>query len=111
MPSTIGEATILLPQQIARDAVINVRAILTHPMFTGMSRDPQGSLIPAFWVNEVVVRYGDREVARFQWTSGISRDPYVAFALRATHEAPLTVTWKDTGGGVYSKTADIKFSA
>jgi sulfur-oxidizing protein SoxZ len=110
MTRDIGEARILLPKQITRGAVINVRAFLSHPMFTGMSRDPNGKEIPPWFVQEVVVEYAGERVAHFEWTSGISRDPFVGFPLRATHEAPLTVTWKDNKGGVFSQHADVRFT-
>ena len=111
MSREIGEAKILLPTQIRRDSVIHVRALLSHPMLTGLSRDPQGNPIPAYFVNEVIITYGGERIAHFEWTSGISKDPFVAFPLRATREAPLTITWKDNKGGVYTQSADIKFSA
>ena len=111
MSRGIGEAKILLPTQIRRDSVIHVRALLSHPMLTGLSRDAQGNPIPAYFVNEVVITYGEEQVAHFEWTSGISKDPFVAFPLRATREAPLTITWKDNKGGVYTQSADVKFSA
>ena len=111
MSREIGEAKILLPAQIRRDSVIHVRALLSHPMLTGLSRDAQGNPIPAYFVNEMIVAYGDEQVAHFEWTSGISKDPFVAFPLRASREAPLTITWKDNKGGVYKHSADIRFSA
>ena len=110
MATEVGNPRILLPPRIARDAVIHVRAQLTHPMFTGMGRDPNGKTIPAYFVQEVVVSYGDEQVARFEWSSGVSRDPFVDFPLRASKEAPLTIVWKDNKGGVYRQTADVKFS-
>ena len=108
---TIGQGRILLPPRIVKDAVINVRALLSHPMFTGLGRDAEGHPIPAYFVNDVEVTYGGERIAHFQWTSGISKDPFVAFNLRATREAPLTVTWKDNKGGVYTQSADVRFSA
>ena len=105
-----GDARILLPARVRRDAVIHVRALLAHPMLTGLSRDADGKPIPAYWVKEVTVRYGEEPVARFEWSSGISRDPYVAFPLRATREAPLTVTWTDNRGAVFTQTAEIGFA-
>ena len=111
MSRAIGEAKILLPAQIRRDSVIHVRALLSHPMLTGLSRDAQGNPIPAYFVNEVIITYGGERIAHFEWTSGISKDPFVAFPLRATREAPLTITWKDNKGGVYTQSADVKFSA
>ncbi len=107
----VGQGRILLPPRIAQGAVINVRALLSHPMLTGLSRDAQGQPIPAYFVNDVEVRYGDERIAHFEWTSGISKNPFVAFNLRATREAPLTVTWKDNKGGVYTQSADVRFTA
>lgn len=104
-----GDARILLPPGIQKDAVIYVRALVAHPMYTGMSRDEKGALIPEYYIKTVDVTYGGHRVARFEWTSGISRDPYVAFPLRATHEGPLHITWTDTKARVYSQTAAIAF--
>jgi sulfur-oxidizing protein SoxZ len=109
-PSAVGEAKILLPLSVARDAVIDVRALLVHPMDTGFFRDADGNPIPAYFVNAVTVSYGGAEVARFEWTSGISRDPFVRFPLRASREAPVQVTWKDNKGGVYQQSVDVKFA-
>lgn len=106
-----GETKILLPPRITRDSVIYVRALIAHPMDTGQSRDAQGKLIPEFYIKTVDVTYGGERVARFEWTSGISRDPYVAFPLRATREAPLSIAWTDSRGTVYRQTATIAFDA
>lgn len=105
-----GDARILLPPAIQKDAVIYVRALVAHPMYTGMSRDEKGALIPEYYIKTVDITYGGHRVARFEWTSGISRDPYVAFPLRASHEGPLHVAWADTKGRVYTQTAAISFA-
>ena len=110
MRDDIGQGKILLPEKITRDAVINVRALLSHPMLTGMSRDSAGVPIPEYFVKDVEVTYGGERIAHFEWTSGISRDPFVGFSLRASKEAPLVVTWKDNKGGVYTHQADVKFT-
>lgn len=111
MSPETGDAHILLPAQIARDAVIFVRTRITHPMLTGLSRDAQGRPIPPFFIRAVKVEYGGEVVASFEWSSGISRDPYVEFPLRASREAPLAVTWTDNEGGVYRQAVDVAFTA
>jgi len=111
MPNVTGEARIRLPDRIARGEQILVNAIISHPMDTGFFRTKDGDPIPAYFINEVTIVYGDQEVARFEWTSGISRDPLVTFSLKADREAPLTLTWKDNKGGVYRQSADIAFTA
>ena len=105
--SGIGEARIRVPDRVTRGELIVVNAIVSHPMDTGFFRDADGKPIPAYFIKDVVVTYGDQEVARFIWTSGISRDPVVSFTLRADREAPLTMIWTDNKGGVFKQSADI----
>ena len=107
----IGEARIRLPDRITRGEVIRVTSIVSHPMDTGFFRAADGQPIPAFFIKDVVITYGDQEVARFEWTSGISRDPVVSFTLRVDKEAPLTMVWTDSKGGIYRKSADITFAS
>jgi sulfur-oxidizing protein SoxZ len=106
-----GEARIRVPDRIARGEIIIVNAIVSHPMDTGFFRTAQGEPIPAYFIKDVVVTYGDEEVARFQWTSGISRDPVISFTLRADREAPLTMVWSDNKGGVFKQSANIAFAS
>jgi hypothetical protein len=44
-------------------------------MDTGFFRTAEGKPIPAWFIKDVVITYGDEQVARFTWTSGVSRDP------------------------------------
>jgi sulfur-oxidizing protein SoxZ len=111
MRAATGEAKIRLPDRITKGEVIDVSAIILHPMDTGFFRTRDGDPIPAYFINEVTVTYGNEEVARFEWTSGISRDPLVTFTLRADREAPLAITWKDNKGGVYRQSVDVGFAA
>ncbi|MGH7630599.1 MAG: thiosulfate oxidation carrier complex protein SoxZ [Gemmatimonadales bacterium] len=105
-----GEARIRVPAQIKKGDLITVHSIVSHPMDTGFFRTREGDRIPAYFIKDVVVTYGGQEVARFEWTSGISRDPVVTFTLRADREAPLTMVWTDNKGGVYRESADIAFT-
>ena len=108
---TIGEARIRVPDRISKGDLIRVNAIVAHPMDTGFFRTANGQPIPAFFIKDVAIAYGETEVARFEWTSGISKDPVVSFTLKADREAPLTITWTDTKGGVYKQSASIAFAA
>jgi sulfur-oxidizing protein SoxZ len=105
-----GDSRVLLPPSITHGDVIYVRAIIEHPMDTGFFRTAEGQPIPAYFINDVTVTYGDEVVAHFEWTSGVSRDPSVTFPLKATHEAPVAITWKDNKGGVYHQSADVRFA-
>ena len=111
MTSLPGQARIRVPDRIVRGEVITVNAIVSHPMDTGFFRTAQGEPIPAYFIKDVVVTYGDEQIARFEWTSGISRDPVISFTLRADREAPLTIVWSDNKGGVFTQSASIAFAS
>jgi sulfur-oxidizing protein SoxZ len=109
--STVGDARIRVPDRIAKGETIVVNSIISHPMDTGFFRTAEGQPIPAWFIKDVVVKYGDQEIARFEWTSGISRDPVVSFTLKADREAPLTMTWTDNKGSTFTKSVDIAFAS
>jgi sulfur-oxidizing protein SoxZ len=111
MTSTIGEARIRVPDQIKPGDLITVNAIITHPMDTGFFRTAEGDPIPAYFIKDVVVTYDNEEVARFEWTSGISRDPVVSFTLKADKEAPLTMVWADNKGARFKHSINIGFGS
>jgi len=105
----VGEARIRVPQRIARGDIILVHSIVQHPMDTGFFRTTDGQPIPAWFIKDVVVTYAGREVAKFTWTSGISRDPVMSFNLLADREGPLMMRWSDNKGAVFEASAQITF--
>jgi sulfur-oxidizing protein SoxZ len=111
MTSHIGEARIKVPNRITRGEVIVVNSIISHPMDTGFFRNADGDPIPAHFIKDVVVTYGEQEVARFEWTSGISRDPVVSFTVKADKEAPLTMVWTDNKGAAFKQSVGINFAS
>ena len=111
MTNHIGEARIKVPDRIARGEVIVVNSIISHPMDTGFFRNADGDPIPAYFIKDVVVTYGEQEVARFEWTSGISRDPVVSFTVKADKEAPLTMVWTDNKGAAFKQSVGINFAS
>jgi sulfur-oxidizing protein SoxZ len=108
---TIGDARIRIPDRITRGELITVNAIVAHPMDTGFFRTADGQPIPAFFIKDVVVTYGDEQVARFEWTSGISKDPIVSFTLKADKEGPLAMVWTDNKGGIYKQSVHVAFAS
>lgn len=106
-----GDARIRIPGRIKQGELITVNAIVSHPMDTGFFRTSAGEPIPAYFIKDVLVTYGSQEVARFEWTSGISRDPVVSFTLKADQEAPLTMTWTDNKGAIFKQSVPVGFES
>jgi sulfur-oxidizing protein SoxZ len=109
MPET-GKTKIVLPERIQRGDVIRVQVVVQHPMDTGFFRDANANIIPAWFISDVQVLYGADEIARFEWTSGISRDPMVAFQLRADREDTLSVVSRDNRGAEFRGETQLRFA-
>lgn len=103
----IGKIRIKLPQSIKIGDVIPVKALITHPMETGLRKDKEGKPIPAYYINDVKVYYGDDMVTSMDWTIAVSADPFMTFYIKADKKAPLKIIWKDNKGGVYEETIQI----
>jgi sulfur-oxidizing protein SoxZ len=105
-----GKTRIVLPERIQRGDAIRVQVVIQHPMDTGFFRDANANIIPPWFIRDVRVQFGGAEIAQFEWTSGISRDPMFTFQLRADREGTLTVTSRDNRDNEFSGSAEIAFS-
>jgi len=109
MPKGVGKIRIRLPKHIVKGAVIPVKALVTHPMETGLRKDKETKKkIPAYYINDVSVYYGGELVMHADWTIAVSANPFMTCYVKADKAAPLKIVWKDIKGGVYEKTVQIK---
>jgi sulfur-oxidizing protein SoxZ len=111
MHTDIGDGRLRLPAKIRQGEIITVHSIVTHPMDTGLFRDASGDPIPPFFIQEMRVEFAGVLVARFEWSTGISKDPVMSFPLNADREGTLRVTWTDNAGAVFRQSAAIAFDA
>lgn len=90
--------------------VTEVKALMSHPMETGLRKDKKtGEVIPAHFIQEVVCKYNDKEVMNAQWSGGVSKNPYIAFKFKGAEKGQsIELAWTDNQGGSDSATAEIK---
>ena len=93
-----------------KDGVTTVKALMTHPMETGARKDKEtGELIPAEYIQEVVVTHNDSVVLNAHWGTGISKNPYLSFKIKGGAEGDtVALTWKDNLGESGSGETKIK---
>ncbi|MBF0424295.1 MAG: thiosulfate oxidation carrier complex protein SoxZ [Magnetococcales bacterium] len=104
----IGKARIRIPETIRQGELVEIKALIRHPMETGLRKDKKsGAIIPAHFITEVEVTFKDRPILTATWGPAIAQDPYMAFFLRADGPGVVKITWKDNQGGVYSETANL----
>jgi sulfur-oxidizing protein SoxZ len=77
-----------------------VRLLINHPMETGRRIDLEtGELIPAHFINKLIVTHQDRVIASCALGPGVSKDPYFSFRFKNGNPGDfVTVTWTDNLG-------------
>ena len=100
MASNMGRALISLPAKAKRGEIIEIRAMIAHPMETGFRPDSQGRLIPRDIVNRFECLFGDEQVFACEMFSAMSANPYLSFTMVAEASGELTFRWRDDAGAV-----------
>lgn len=93
-----------------KDGVTTVKALMTHPMETGARKDKDtGELVPAEFIQEVVVMHNDKVVLNANWGTGISKNPYLSFKIKGGAAGDtIKLEWKDNLGATGSGETQIK---
>ena len=77
---------------------------LNHPNHTGMVMDQQTLLYtPMKMVSEIIVRHGDEPVFTAEGSIAFSQNPLIEFDFTRSAAPEIEVTFKDTGGGSWSR--------
>ncbi|WP_029132148.1 thiosulfate oxidation carrier complex protein SoxZ [Sedimenticola selenatireducens] len=82
-----------------KDGVTTVKALMTHPMESGLRKDSKsGGMIPAHFIQEVVCEVGGKMVMNAHWSGGVSKNPYLSFKFDGGKGETLKLTWTDNQG-------------
>ena len=109
MAEELGNPKIRAPKEpVKKGELVEIRSLIKHPMQTGLHRDKvTDALIPAHFIESVVVEYAGRIVLKASWSVAVAKDPYLAFFVKAETTGPLKMTWKDNKGQVFEASATI----
>lgn len=94
----------------AKGDTTTVKALITHPMETGLRKDKKtGKKIPAHFIQEVVAQHNGTTVMTAQWSGAVSKNPYLSFQFTGGKAGDsLMLSWVDNKGGKDSITAKVK---
>ncbi len=104
---SLAIARVSMPAEARRGAVIDIKAIIRHPMETGYRPDSMGRRIPRHIIEQFWVTYGGTEVFGMDLTQGVAANPFFAFSILATETAELVFTWRDDRGEVFTVTKHL----
>ena len=100
-------ALINIPPKARRGEVIEIKALISHPMETGYRHDQSGHVIPRDIINRFVCTYNGEEVFRADLFPAIAANPFISFFTVATGSGVIALAWTDDDGKTNVKTATI----
>lgn len=96
----LAPARVSLPASAKRGEIVEIKALIRHPMETGYRVDSRGRPIPRHIVTRFAVTYAGEEVFRMDLTQGVAANPFIAFTTLARESGELVFTWEDDQGAV-----------
>jgi sulfur-oxidizing protein SoxZ len=106
----MAQALINVPETARRGEVVEVRAMIAHPMETGFRMGPNGVNIPRDIIRRFSCSYNGEEVFSADLFPAMSANPFIAFTLVATTSGTVAFAWTDDGGETQTASAEIAVS-
>ncbi len=91
-----------------KKGVVKTKMLIKHPMESGMRKDKEGKLIPIHHLKEIKVEYKGAVVFQAEIGTGVSKDPFVAFAFKGSKGETFSVSVIDSKGETGSSEVVIK---
>ncbi|MCP8940961.1 thiosulfate oxidation carrier complex protein SoxZ [Alsobacter sp. SYSU M60028] len=99
-----------VPKTAKRGEVISIRALISHPMETGLRLNAFNTWVPRRIVEQFACRFQGRDVFRAKPYPAISTNPYFSFFTTAEASGVYEFSWLDTDGTVFTASAPIEVS-
>lgn len=97
-----------VPATARRGEIIPIRALISHPMETGMRRDSTLGWVRQRIISRFGCLYNGREVFRARPYPAIATNPYFAFFARAEESGVFEFSWYDTLDMTFTARAEIE---
>jgi sulfur-oxidizing protein SoxZ len=94
----MARSLINMPATAKKGEVIEIRALIGHPMETGYRPGADGQILKRDILRRFVCRYNGEQVFAADMFPAISANPYMAFFTVATESGTLTFSWEGDNG-------------
>jgi sulfur-oxidizing protein SoxZ len=101
------QALINVPPKAKRGQLVEIKALISHPMETGYRRTDSGELIPRDIIHTFVCTYNGEEVFRAELHPAIAANPFLSFFTVATESGVIALSWVDDQGASETRLANI----
>ena len=85
-------------KQAAKGDIVEVKALVSHVMETGLRKDADGNPVARKILNKFSCTVNGRQVFSADFEPAISANPYIQFNFRVEESGPVVLTWTDDDG-------------
>ncbi|MEO6407211.1 MAG: thiosulfate oxidation carrier complex protein SoxZ [Burkholderiaceae bacterium] len=103
----MARALLTVPKTARRGEVIEIRALIAHPMETGYRPGAEGQILPRDLIRRFVCRYDGEVVFSADLYAAIAANPYLAFTTVATTSGTLEFQWEGDNGFAQTERVQI----
>ncbi len=103
-------ARIHAPSSPRRGEIIEIQALIAHPMETGYRPGPDGQVLPRDLIRRFSCHYNGALVFSCELYPAVAANPYLAFALRAQDSGTLRLQWEGDNGFSQTETLALNVS-
>jgi sulfur-oxidizing protein SoxZ len=103
----MARALINVPPKAKRGEIIEIKALVSHPMETGYRTGSDGALVPRDIINRFVCTYNGEEIFSADLFPAIAANPFFSFTTIATESGLIAFRWFDDQGRAQLETAKI----
>src|SRR5215213_771099 len=100
-------ALINVPSTAKRGQIIEIKALISHPMETGFRTGPDGNLVPRNIIKRFTCDYNGEEVFSADLFPAVAANPFLSFTVAATETGVIACRWTDDQDQVQVETAEI----
>ena len=103
----MAEAIVSVPATARRGEIIEIKALVRHPMETGFRHTQRGERVPRNIITRFVCTYDGTEVMRAILHPAITANPLFVFTAVATVSGTFEFQWSGDNGFVVTERAKI----
>lgn len=81
------------PKTAKKGDIVEIKALIMHPMETGFRPGPNGRIIPRNIIEDFIATWNGREIFRLRMSPAIAANPFVSFSAVATESGTIAFRW------------------
>lgn len=81
------------PKTAKKGEVVELKALIQHPMETGFRPGPNGQIIPRNIIERFTATWNGAEIFRMDFSPAIAANPFVSFFVTVAERGTVDLRW------------------